>query len=118
MCQKRKTNKIILKTTSCGSCDNITMRDEPICDVYNTSVDMYRISMLKYGCQSYEVDNMIRFELEKEIEGQMYILYERTRGKQSADFSAEVVKMRMPNSEPRIIDGGDMCAVYVLKEMS
>lgn len=120
MSQKKKDPKTILQPENCGSCcHNVISRDEPICGVFNSPVELFVMSVVKFECNSYERNAMIRFDLEKEIDGKMYILWDHQYSASGAEFSASVIQMRAPDSDPKIISGdADTYGVYVLKEMS
>lgn len=105
---------------NCGSCEHNHLRnDGRICDTFNENIDIFKITTLKFGCNSYMVNAMQDLKQRIEVGGKKYILYDEQVGQCNAEFSASIIRDRIPKCEPVIsnVEGTQVWGVYVLEHM-
>jgi hypothetical protein len=119
---------IIVQPYNCGTCNsNIVPRcgGEMICEIFNSPVEMYEGTTMKYGCNSYVRDDkkMAKLPEETKIKGRHYIRWDVQYSEPNAQISAATIKDRIPKSVPEIImmkedNKEPIFGIYVLEDMS
>jgi len=112
----------VIQPENCGTCDNITIHNEPICDVFNLPINVYEHTTMDYGCDSW-VDNESVPVLPKciKIRGREYILWDTQYSESNAEFAATVIVGRVPRSIPEIVMLNvhePVYGVYVKKDLA
>lgn len=117
----------ILQADNCRTCNNVTCskkRKELICEVFNESVELYKFSTMKYGCESYEKDvkKMMKLPEEYTFDGKKYILWDTQYSEPNAQFACGVMTDRVPKCLPRILkvqedNKAPVFGVYVKESM-
>jgi len=116
----------IIQNENCSTCENVTeYRGESICEVFNVSVVFYKENAMKYGCDVYakDVEKMSELPVSKMMNGRVYILYDTQYSEENAKFSADIIRGRVPKSDPQVAmlhpDGENpFWGVYVREVMS
>ena len=96
----------IIQNSNCRTCDNVIPgRDEMICEVFNVSTKLYEENSMKYGCDVYskDVKKMAEFPTSRKLNGRVYILYDTQYSEENANFSADIIRERVPKSDPKVV---------------
>jgi hypothetical protein len=116
----------VIQNENCYTCTNVSDKlDEPVCEVFNISRDMYEQSTMKYGCESYikDVKKMITLPKEYQFESKKYILWDTQYSESNAQTSCTIIRDRVPKSDPHILklqedNKEPVFGVYVKKVMA
>lgn len=114
----------IIQNENCYTCGNVIAGKEKICEVFNLSTDIYELSTMKYGCNSYEKDvsKMMKLPEEYQFDSKKYILWDTQYSEPNAQISYAVIMDRVPSSDARILKRSEgkeeLFGIYVKKVMS
>lgn len=116
----------IIQNENCSTCDNVLPgRNETICEVFNVSTEMYKEDAMRYGCDVYirDMKKMAELPVSKVMNSRVYILYDTQYSEENAKFSADIIRGRVPKSNPQVAmlhpDGENpLYGVYVREVMS